>query len=213
MQLSKLENRVYEELRKNNFELFGIKEICQIFGFDKIKAYNIIKALKKKKAVMQIKAGAYSFNDISDYFIGANLNWPSYLSFWSALSYYGFSDNLPKEIFFASRKYHKKIKNFKYVFMNNKKFFGYIKIGNIVIADKEKAIVDSLVYPKYSGGMPEIKNCLQRAIEDLDISKLMGYIKRVNVKIIKKRLRSILIESGYSSKKFLILKKHLIKLK
>ena len=108
MQLSKLESEAYETLRKNGLIIFKTKDIILLLGVNRTKAYNIIKALKKKGAIEAIKAGLYSLKGTNELIIGPYLNWPSYLSFWSALSYYGFTDQLPRTIFYATTRYKKK---------------------------------------------------------------------------------------------------------
>ena len=47
--------------------------------------------LLKKKAIETIKSGLFALKDADEFVVGAHLNWPAYLSFWSALNYYGFS--------------------------------------------------------------------------------------------------------------------------
>src|SRR3989338_5617346 len=150
MQLSKTENTVYETLRNARFVLFTVKDVCQILSMKKTKVYNLLKALKKKGAIK--KFGVYfSFADADEFVIGPMLHFPSYLSLWSALQYYGLSDQMPKKIFLITTKYRKSISNFVYVTVASHRYFGYKKIGNLTIAEKEKVIMDSLFFPKYCG--------------------------------------------------------------
>lgn len=200
MQLSKLENFVYEELKKNNLSLFRIRDVCLLLRINKIKVYNIIKSLKRKKVIKKVGKGFFAFKDTNEFFIGLSINYPSYISFWSALNYYGFSDQMPKKIFLATTKYTKDMNNFKYVTISKNKFFGYIKIGEIVIAEKEKAIIDSLLFPKYSGGIKEIIRVIESALNRIDINKLINYAVKVKKKIVLRRLGFILESIGYKKK-------------
>src|SRR3989344_3702389 len=188
MQLSKLENQAYEKLRKNNFFVFRIKDLCLILNINKTKCYNLIKSLKKKEVIKKAGRGFFAFKDSNEFSIAASLNYPSYISFWSALNYYGLSDQMPKKIFLATTKYSREINNFKYITLSKKRFFGYVSIGEIVIADKEKTIIDSLLFPKYSGGIVEINECLKNALEELDINKLLRYAFLVDSKAVLRRL-------------------------
>jgi len=194
MQLSKLENKAYELLVKNKLSVFKLRDISLLMNISKIKSYNLVKALKKKGAIESVKGGLFSIKGTDEFVIGANLNWPSYLSFWSALSYYGFSEQMPKTIFFASTKYHKEIKNFKYITLAKHRFFGYIAIGDIIIAEKEKAIIDSLLFPKYSGGMKEIKKSIEKALSEINLAKLIDYSIKIKSKVVIKRLGFLLEE-------------------
>ncbi len=200
MQLSKIENEAYSRLRENHIFLFKIKDLALILEVSRMKAYNIVKALKKKNAISKIK-GFFVLNNVDELFLATRLVNPSYISFWSALSYYGFSDNLPKKIFSASTKYSKEVNKFKYITLSKKRFFGYVLINDIVIAEKEKAIVDSLLFPKYSGGISEIIKCIKSGLSSFDINKLIDYAIKIESKAVLRRLGYILEEMGYKNKK------------
>ncbi len=192
MQTSKLENKVYEELKKNKFFIFKIKDLCLLLKVEKTKAYNIIKALKRKQIIKKIGKGFFVLSGVNEFSIGQSINYPSYLSFWSALNYYGFSDQIPKKIFFTTTKYTKEINDFKFVTLSPKRFFGYKNINGITIAEKEKAIIDSLLFPKYSGGIKEIYNSLKNNIKEIDTKKLINYAFKVESKAVLRRLGFIL---------------------
>lgn len=198
MQLSKLENLTYETLRNNGFTIFKIRDLCLLLKINRTKAYNIIKSLKKKNAIKKIKNGLFSFADVNEFTLATSLHYPSYISFWSALNYYGFTDNMPRKIFLVTTKFSKEISNFKYITISPKRFFGYVKIGELVIAEKEKAIIDSLLFPKYSGGIKEIIKCIKAALKEIDIKKLIKYAEKVQSKAVLRRLCYILELNGYN---------------
>ena len=199
MQLSKLESKAYEILKRNNLIIFRTKDLMLLLEISKEKAYNLIKALKRKNAIKAIKAGLYALEGTNELIIGSYLNWPSYLSFWSALGYYGYSDQLPKTIFYASTKYRKRVNNYKYAVISKKRFFGYTKIGSIMIAEKEKAIIDSLLFPKYAGGIKELIACVEKSINDLNKEKLLDYAIKIKSKAVLRRLGFILELIGYDN--------------
>ncbi|HLC96418.1 MAG TPA: hypothetical protein VJH97_03795 [Candidatus Nanoarchaeia archaeon] len=192
MQLSKLESKAYETFKKNNLAIFKTQDLMLLLNIKKGKAYNLIKALKKKNAIQTIKAGLYSLKGANELEIGSYLNWPSYLSFWSALSYYKFTDQLPKTAYYATTRFRKRIKNFKYITISRKRFFGYKKSGAIIIADKEKALVDSLLFPKYAGGIREIINCIETSLNEIELDTLCDYALKVESKAVLRRLGFIL---------------------
>lgn len=197
MQLSKLENEVYEKIKKNQMNVFRIRELVVLLGFNREKTYNIIKALKKKKAIKNAGNGFLSLLGTDEFVIATSINSPSYISFLSALNYYGLSDNLPHNIFIATTKYSKQMGNFKYVTLDKKRFFGYVKIGEIIIAEKEKAVVDSLLFPKYSNGISELIKLIKEYHNILDIKKLIEFAERANSKAVLRRMGYILERTGY----------------
>src|SRR3989338_8489284 len=188
MQLSKTENTVYETLRNARFVLFTVKDVCQILSMKKTKVYNLLKALKKKGAIK--KFGVYfSFADADEFVIGPMLHFPSYLSLWSALQYYGLSDQMPKKIFLITTKYRKLIGNFVYITVDSRRYFGYKKIGSITIAEKEKAIVDAFFFPKYCGGLDEVYKCVKNGWKEIDKKKLLFYAHQMKNKRVLKRVQ------------------------
>ena len=197
MQIRKFEDKIYEELKKNKLFIFKIKDLCLLLKINETKAYNIIKSLKRKQIIKKTGKNFFVFNESNEFIIGQSIHYPSYLSFWSALNYYGFSDQTPKVIFFATTKYSQRINNFKYVTISKKRFFGYTRIGELIIAEKEKAIIDSLLFPKYSGGLKEIAYSLQSGLKEIDVEKLIQYGFNVESKAVLRRLGFILDELHY----------------
>lgn len=198
MNLSKLENRAHEKLKTNNFAVFKAKDLEMLLKISKTKAYNLIKALKNKGTIKK-KKGFFYFSDADEFAVASNVHFPAYVSFWSALNYYGFSDNTPRKIFLATTKYSKEIEKFKYVCLSKKRFFGYVSVGKIVLAEKEKAIIDSLLFPKYSGGIKEIKFSLDRAFQEIDKNKLIDYALKMRSKAVIRRLGFLLEILGFKN--------------
>jgi len=197
MQLSKLENLAYEELKKSGLVVFRIKDLVLLLKLHKTKVYNLIKALKRKEAIRKVGKGFFALPGADEFVVATNIHYPSYISFWTALNYYGLSDNLPKKIFLVTTKYTRPIGNFKYVALSQKRFFGYTSMGNAAIAEREKAIIDSLLFPKYSGGVKEVMKCVAAGKGELSVKKLIHYAERVESKVVLRRLGFILQHSGF----------------
>lgn len=191
MQLSRLENLAVETIKQQGFLTFKVKDLCLQLKIDRIAAYNLIKTLKKKGIIKKIKQ-SYILKEINELSLGAELYSPAYLSFWSALNYYGYSDQLPKEIYFATPRHTKRIEPFRYISLNPARFFGYVSLGGLVIAEKEKVFLDSLLLPRYAGGIKEIKRCLGAAISELNLKKLIAYAEKMKSKSVLRRLGFLL---------------------
>lgn len=206
MHLSKNEEKVYSLLKNNGLQVFKTKDLALLLNISKTKTYNLIKALKKKNVIEVLSSGIYSLREADDFVVGAYFNWPSYLSFLSALNYYGFSDNMPRKITFVSTNY-KKSSRFEYICLSPKRFFGYTKVGDIILAEKEKAFVDSLLLPKCSGGIKEISRSLVENFEKIDENKLVKYALEINNKMVLRRLGFILEKKLSKKNKKILLKK------
>ncbi|MBS3088955.1 hypothetical protein J4402_04235 [Candidatus Pacearchaeota archaeon] len=198
MQLSKKEYDVFEMLKKNNLVVFKAEDLVRLLRITKSDAYNRIKALKIKKGIKAIGKQRLALYDSSEMEIGAALHSPSYLSLWSALNYYGYSDQMPREVYFISPKYTKQFGRFRYIFVAKHKFFGYVLDGKVVIAEKEKVFIDSLLFPKYCGGMAEIEKCFTAAFSNLDKKKLVDFALKVKNKAVNRRLGCLLEKRNVS---------------
>ncbi|MBM3303555.1 MAG: hypothetical protein FJY76_00520 [Candidatus Aenigmarchaeota archaeon] len=199
MQLSRLEEKAYSTLKRGGFVAFKARDLELLLGVGAPKAYNIIKALKRKRAIWKA-GGFFALAGADEMAVGVAIHHPSYISFWSALSYYGLSDQTPREICLATTKYSKPIAGFRYVTISKRRFFGYVMTGNTVIAEKEKAVVDSLLFPKYAGGIAEIRKCVEAGLESLDRRRLADYALKVGSKALVKRLGFLLESMGCRGK-------------
>jgi len=153
----------------------------------------------KANKLSRITKGKYSKSkDI--YKIATNLFTPSYLSFWSASYFKGYTEQIVNEIQVAVTKKHKKINfeeyNINFSKLNKKCFFGFekIKYGNgfIFVVDDEKLIIDSINIEKKIGNFDEILKIIKNA--QIDREKIIKYLKRINNKSLNKKIGYLLEE-------------------
>ena len=111
------------------------------------------RALLHLNATGRIKRICKGYYTISDdpKVLGTHLNYPSYISFLSALSIHGLTTQIPKRIEFASlrlwraKNCEKKL-GIKYIKIPKRYFWGYKKTQqNFLIATPEKAIIDMII--------------------------------------------------------------------
>lgn len=201
--LSTKEISVIEHLMSDEKYTFNIRDISLLLGVPKPKSYNLIKALKKKKWIYKIGSN-YILDNLfispDTYDIVSQLVTPSYISFWTALHRYGFTEQVPYSTYVVTTKLKRAIKlkdtNILFVKFKPKRFFGYTPSGKTTIATKEKAIIDSLYLPKYAGGIEEIFKCIYNSWQELDKDKLIDYALKMKSKILIQRL-GYLIECGH----------------
>ena len=75
------------------------------------------------------------------------------------------------------------------------------------MAEKEKALIDCLLFPKYAGGIKEIRKAILSSIKSLDRKKLIDYALRVESRVVIRRLGFLLEEFQFKDSK--ILKKNI----
>jgi predicted transcriptional regulator of viral defense system len=179
-------NELLEKLKEINLEIFTAKDIEYLSGK---KPYNILKRLKKNNKIEKIKNGVYSLKNTDDMIKATRCIEPSYISFLSALNYYNLTEQIPIKIQLVTTK-RKKHKDYDFTTIKKDLFFGYININGIIIAEKEKAIIDSLYLPKQARGIKEIKLIIKNNLNKLNKKKLIRYANK-NIKI-KNELNEIL---------------------
>lgn len=200
--ISRSEYKLIDVLKSNRLSVFDVSILAKLLNWKMSKIYQAIHSLKTKGFIKEIKRGMYvlAFEKEPDILpVSCKIIWPSYISFWTALSYYHFTEQLPRTIFLVTTKKSEKIKfnNNKILFvkLSAKRFFGYRKIDKIVIAEKEKSLTDSLLFPRYAGGVSEVFKCLCNAWNEIDKNTLIKHALRMNNKSLLKRL-GYLIEAG-----------------
>jgi predicted transcriptional regulator of viral defense system len=147
--------------------------------------------------------GADSFA-VHNFVIGSKLVEPYYIGYWSALNYYGFSDQIPSTTFIATTKAKKNDEvlqtTYLFVQVNKRKFFGITDIEiegeKIKISDKYKTIADCLDHPEHAGGIDEIARSIYFSKDEIDFRKVKSYAMKMGNLTIIKRLGYILEASG-----------------
>ena len=156
----------------------------------------IIERIEKGKYLiipLGAEKGKYTLHE---FIIGSTLIEPYSIAYWSALNYYGLTEQIPTTVFLqtTARKKNQDIKVFgvKYqiVKIKKEKVFGirkeWIEETQINITDKEKTIIDCLDKPQYCGGVIEVAKALKN--NKFDRKKLENYAQRIGNSGVLRRL-------------------------
>jgi predicted transcriptional regulator of viral defense system len=210
--MSKQEFAALEAIGQSDIVVFGIADLQKLTGMRITRCYQLISQMKRKGLISEVESGKYvvtvpSRPDLLT--LVSHIVSPSYISFWTALSFHGFTEQLPKTIFVATAKRKRAIvyegAQIKFVTLSPSRLFGYIRTeGGAVIADKEKSIIDSLLLPRYAGGMIEFAKCLSNAWNEVDPKKLIDYALRMSNGSLIRRLGYMLQELDLQIKKELV---------
>ncbi len=105
------------------------------------------------------------------------------IAYWSALNYYGFTEQIPNTVFLQSLNRKKKTMgkvlgiNYRVVRISSWKYFGtrnvWIEDERVRITDEEKTLVDCLDRPDLCGGVVEIMKGLRT--DRIDHERLKDY--------------------------------------
>ncbi len=194
----------YNTLSLGESKLLNAVDPCLVFSIEIVRRLtawksstinNTLWSLKKKGVVTAVIKNHYVVTQqIPEHIfaIATTIVAPSYISFWTAASYYGWTEQLPKTIELISTKQFQpiKVKNFQINITTCQpyKLFGYTKIKNFTIAEKEKLVVDMLCKPELCGGMGEVMKCIQNSWKELDQQLLLRHLLQFNNKSCLARL-------------------------
>ncbi len=161
--------------------------------------------------------GSYTLHE---FVIGSYLIEPSAISYWSALHYYGLTEQIPRTVFLQTPARKKKSRlnifglDYQIVRIKKEKFYGlrkeWIEEAAVSITDKEKTIIDCLDKPQYSGGIIEVAKALKTGL--LNQKRINEYALKIDNLSVVRRLGFLCDQIGLplavpqiKSKKYLLL--------
>lgn len=175
---------VQEKLKENNLRLFTILDFQRMFKLSYAAAKKALGRYVRVGLVIKAKKGLYFLknNPPLDFELANRLYGPSYVSFDTALSYYGIISETVYEVTSATVKISRQftVRNLKFSYKKIKKdcFFGYrpekIRDSVVLIAEPEKALADYL----YFVALKKRKLAYERInFKKIKKAKLIQYVK------------------------------------
>lgn len=216
------ESALLTELERAQIPVLSLpRHRAVLTGFDDERLRHTLAQLAAKGWLLRIEAGKYvvvpraargSWQEHPFIIAAAIAPEPSYISYWSALSYHNLTEQLPRGVFVVTTGHRKRPLTFqgwryRFVTRTAAAFFGYgahEMIGlngaarvEVAIADPEKAIVDALDAELLAGGMAEVIKAIRRGFADdlLSLDRLTDYTLRYPNKAVVARLGYILTQS------------------
>ena len=199
--MAKLVNRqnFMAKIKEKNLGIFTARDVQALFGNSIVSSSWLLYRYSKAGFITRIKRGLYVFPDAMppESYLANKLYSPSYISREFALSYHGIIPETVYEITSvstrATRRFEKLGKIYSYRHIKKSAFAGYVVAKqqgfSFLIADPEKAFVDTLYYRVLFGKKP--LNRFNK--EKIDQKKALQYAKLFNnaklVETLKQTLR------------------------
>ena len=160
----------------------------------------LLRLERGKYLIVPFSAGPEAEYTENELVIASHLLTPYYISYRTALSFYGYTEQPGRTIYIATqnRKSPLTFNGLTYYFikLSPHKFFGHrrIWIGEhaIMMANKEKTVVDGLDHPEHAGGIVEVGKALWRGQDDIDLERVAAYSLQMQNRAIIKRLGFLL---------------------
>lgn len=184
---------------------FTFNDALKISNLSTTSLQKVLYRLQQSGAIERIEKGKYLIIPLGaekgkytlhEFVIGSLLVEPYTIAYWSALNYYGLTEQIPTTVFIQTitRKFNTNPEVFgvqyKIVKIKKEKVFGirkeWIEETQINITDKEKTIIDCLDKPQYCGGIIEVAKALKN--NKFDRKKLEDYAQRIGNSGVLRRL-------------------------
>jgi len=184
---------------------FTFNDALKISNLSTTSLQKVLYRLQQSGAIERIEKGKYLIIPLGaekgkytlhEFVIGSLLVEPYTIAYWSALNYYGLTEQIPTTVFIQTitRKFNTNPEVFgvqyKIVKIKKEKTFGirkeWIEEIQINITDKEKTIIDCLDKPQYCGGIIEVAKALKN--NKFDRKKLEDYAQRIGNSGVLRRL-------------------------
>jgi predicted transcriptional regulator of viral defense system len=202
--LSGAEARILSDLSFKGKGIFTLDDVKQYDVNSKDLLYNLIKknwVLRIEKGLYMIapleagELGAQSYT-VHGFVLASHLVEPYYIGYWSALNYYGFTEQTPPAVYIATTKPRngKYMLDTQFIFVTvaERKMFGSteIEIENspIKISTPEKTVADCLDHPEHCGGIEEVAKAIYFEHNDLNIEEILRTADKMGNRTIIKRL-------------------------
>jgi predicted transcriptional regulator of viral defense system len=194
-------------LQQHELFAFNSRTLADLLALNKVQAAQLLSRMEIAGLVARIERGKYLLLGLAPehvlsnpFFIGGSLVSPAYVSFWSGLHYYGFTEQAPQTTFIATTQHKPRLTfrqlQFQFVTLPPGAFFGYQRVQlaglPVVVADEQKTILDCLLFPQWCGGITEIAKGLKNGLEQLDLDLLVEYANQLHSPSLGSRLGFLL---------------------
>jgi len=186
-------------IKAHDLTVFGVKELCSLSKWHTTRLHNTLFSLTTKQVLTRIKRNTYTLTEHlyeNIFEIATSVVIPSYISFWTALSYYGFTEQQIQTIQLVSTRQVKTLgldsHAIQVTTFQPREFYGYTRIDKFVIAEKEKAVIDSLFQLEKCGGLQEYGKCLSNAWTELKKKTFLQYLKTFHNRSLTSRMGYLL---------------------
>jgi predicted transcriptional regulator of viral defense system len=210
--LSRNESLLLSSLSEKDKTIFKLEDVIAELKCSYTYAKVLANNLARKKWVIVLRRGVYLIVPLSagtksrytehEFVIAAYLVSPYYIAYWSALNFYGFTEQTPFSVFVATtrRIQNREVLNVKYNFvtLSQRKFFGFeptaVGTYKVNVSNREKTLADALDHPEYCGGVLEVAKSLVNAERKVSMGRIVSYAERMGNTAVVKRL-GYLVES------------------
>ena len=185
------ETKVVLSFREQGREIVRTADVIDVLGSEQ-SARTVIRNLVRKGWLSRLIGGRYlllppeqgpeNIGENNVLALAAAAVEPSYVGWWSAAGFHGFTTQKPMSVFVAVlRQIPSRViegSEVRFVKIAERKFFGaetYDVYGRkVAISSPEKTVIDCIDRPELAGGLAELTRIVHTAMNDIDPDKLLA---------------------------------------
>jgi predicted transcriptional regulator of viral defense system len=210
--LGNTEARLLLTLASQGKQVFTTDEAQAAIGGARHQVNKLLSRLNDKRWVLRLQRGLYLIlpfeagvegaYSVHPFLIVPHLAMPYALAYWTALSHYNYTEQIPGTIFVATPTEPTSSEltieemglQYRFVTLVSHKFFAHRRVWiegqGVTITDRAKTVVDCLDHPEYCGGIIEAAKGLHEGLseEHFTPEKLTEYAERMRNRTIFKRM-------------------------
>ena len=205
IQLGPHETRLLLELEARESDLFTIDEARGIL--DRHDVAPVLYRLRRKGRVVEVRKGRYllvparagpegGWSESTYRVVDAVLGGGYYVGFWSAMNYWGLTEQVPRVVHVVSPRRHRAFQfqgqRVRFVTLRPERIFGVavepLAKGTFRVSDRERTLVDGLLLPRACGGIVEVSKALATARREVAWGRVHSYARRLGVDAAVRRL-------------------------
>lgn len=218
IRLGPYESRLLFALWSQDTDLFDLQEAQKVLDVPRQSAAEVLHRLRRKGRVVAVRKGTYlvvpphveeggAWSETIYRVVDVLLEEDYYVGFWSAMNYWEMTEQIPRVTHVAVLRRRRLFafhgQRVRFVTLKPERLFGSVRRnlqrGGFYVSDRERTVVDSLLLPRYSGGMEGAAQALAEAGDELDWNRMAGYVERLAVDAVRRRLGYLLEELGLAS--------------
>lgn len=204
--LSEREGRALSQLACRNQEIITIEDLSTTLDITYAAAKATASRLTQNGWLTRLKPGLYLIVPLAagkdsqytthEFYIASHLVNPMYISFWSALSHHGFTEQVPRSVYVATtkRRPDRTVHDVTYhlVTQTDRKFFGHEQYAvgghSVPIATPEKTLADCADQPRHCGGVRELAKGIRNGTDGYDPATVLDNARKIENGAAIKRL-------------------------
>jgi predicted transcriptional regulator of viral defense system len=224
------ETKVVLSFHEQGRDVVQAKDVIDLLGSEQ-PARKVIRNLLRKGWFSRLIGGRYmllppnhgpdNIGENNPLALAAAAITPSYIGWWSAASFHGFTTQKPMTVSVAvlrtSTTHVIEDTEVNFFKTSEQKFFGFkeyeIYGRKVVISDPEKTVIDCIDHPEFSGGISELARIVYGAMGEIEQKKLVDMALKMNSVSLLQRLGFLtdLVKKPLSEKLRLKIRKEISK--